>query len=111
MEIAKISKKKLCDVTGIARTTLDAILNGGDARISTIEAIASALKLHVGYFFDEDVTEVRQAGRDYVEHGKITHSGPECSGAASEADLREQISQLKSQLADKEKIIQLLERN
>ena len=40
MAAAKINKAQLCTKTGIARTTLDAILNGSDARISTIEAIA-----------------------------------------------------------------------
>lgn len=101
-----ITKVKLCSATGIARTTLDAILNGADAKISTVEAIASELHLHIGYLFDEEEIQVRTAGRDYVERGKIEHRGPEYNGCSSiEADLREQIAQLE----DKDKIIKLLE--
>lgn len=103
----KVSKAKLCSSTGIARTTLDAILNGSDTKVSTIESIASALNLRIGYLFDED-TEIRSAGRDYVERGKIEHSGPEYHGVSNEADLRDQIAQLKSQLSDKERLIQIL---
>lgn len=59
--------------------------------------------------FFNDHKEVREAGRDYVERGKIEHNGPEYA-VSSETDLRDQIAQLKSQLADKERIIRLLER-
>ncbi|MGM9846075.1 MAG: helix-turn-helix domain-containing protein [Muribaculaceae bacterium] len=103
----KISKAKLCSSTGIARTTLDAILNGSDTKVSTIESIASALNLRIGYLFDEDA-EIRSAGRDYVEKGKIEHRGSEYHGVPNEADLRDQIAQLKSQLSDKERLIQIL---
>lgn len=103
------TKVKLCSTTGIARTTLDAILNGADAKISTIESLASALHLQIGFLFDEDI-EVRTAGRDYVESGNIEHHGTEYNGTSSiEHDLRAQIAQLKSQLEDKERIIKLLE--
>lgn len=107
MSECNLTKKQLCSATGIARTTLDAVLNGGDAKISTIEAIASKLHLHIGFLFDEE-TEVRLAGRDYVERGKIEHHGAEYN-AVAERDLRDQIAQLKSQLEDKERIIKLLE--
>ncbi len=107
----KISKAKLCSSTGIARTTLDAILNGSDAKMSTIEAISKMLNVKIGFLFDEEVdVELRTAGRDYVEKGKIEHKGPEYA-STSEADLRDQIAQLKSQLADKDKIIALYERD
>lgn len=106
----KITKTKLCASTGIARTTLDAILNGSDAKMSTIEAISKMLNVRIGFLFDEEVdVNIRASGRDFVEKGKIEHKGPEYSGS-SEADLRDQIAQLKSQLADKERIIKLLER-
>lgn len=105
----KISKAKLCSSTGIARTTLDAILNGSDAKISTIETIAGVLNVKIGFLFDEEI-EFRSAGRDYVERGKIEHHGTEVSGTTTtETDLRDQIEILKSQLADKERIIRLLE--
>ena len=104
------TKADICRITGMGRPTFDAILKGSDARISTIESIAKALKVHIGFLFDEEVdVDIRAAGRDFVERGKIEHKGPEYAGS-SEADLRDQIAQLKSQLADKERIIKLLER-
>lgn len=108
----KITKAKLCSSTGMARTTLDAILNGSDAKISTIEAISKILNVKIGFLFDEEVdVEIRKAGRDYVEKGKIEHRGTEYVGTSTEADLRDQIAQLKSQLADKDKIIAFYERD
>ena len=105
----KISKAKLCSSTGIARTTLDAILNGSDAKISTIESIAGILNVKIGFLFDEEI-EYRSAECDYVKRGKIEHHGMEMSGTATmETNLRDQITILKSQLADKKRIIQLLE--
>ena len=50
----KISKKDLSENVGIARTTLDQILKGSDARISTIERIARELNVKIGYLFDEE---------------------------------------------------------
>ena len=107
----KINKTKLCARTGIARTTLDAILNGSDARISTIETLSKELNIKIGFLFDEEIeVEIRKAGRDYVERGKIEHKGPEYNGSSfSEAVLLDKIASLKSQLADKEKIIKLME--
>lgn len=106
----KITKASIVKKTGISRPALDSILDGNDFKVSNLEKIARALGVLVGYFFDEDTTEVRQAGRDYVERGKIEHKGPEYNGCSSvEADLRDQIAQLKSQLEDKERIIKLME--
>ena len=106
----KITKASIVKKTGISRPALDSILDGNDCKVSNLEEIPRALGVLVGYFFDEDTTEVRQAGRDYVERGKIEHKGPEYNGCSSvEADLRDQIAQLKSQLEDKEQIIRLLE--
>ncbi len=106
----KITKASIVKKTGISRPALDSILDGNDFKVSNLEKIARTLGVLVGYFFDDDTTEVRQAGRDYVERGKIEHKGPEYNGCSSvEADLRDQIAQLKSQLEDKERIIRLLE--
>ena len=108
MAEGKITKARLCSDTGIARSTLDAILNGSDAKISTIESIAGYLGVKISYLFDEE-GDVRSAARDYVEKGKIEHHGTEYNGNSIEADLRDQIAILKSQLADKERIIHLME--
>ena len=106
----KITKASVIKKTGISRPALDSILDGNDFKVSNLEKIADALCVSVGYFFDEEI-EVRTSGRDYVEKGKIEHKGPEYNGSTSvETDLRDQIAQLKSQLADKERIIKLMEK-
>lgn len=51
MSDAKITKAQLYSRTKIARTTLDAVLNGSDAKISTIETIANALGVPVSLLF------------------------------------------------------------
>lgn len=86
-----MNKKQLCELTGIARTTFDAILNGSDARISTLEIIAKALNLKTWHLFSN------------------VNDGLENCGINVSCNINDQVEQLKSQLADKEKIIQLLE--
>lgn len=113
MAEGKITKTKLCSATGIARTTLDAILNGSDAKISTIEAISKVLKIKIGFLFDEEIdVDVRQAGRDYVEKGKIEHNGTEYNGpvSVSDSDLAAENAELKRELIEAQrKIIKLME--
>lgn len=107
----KFTKAKVIKATGISRPALDSILAGNDFKVSNLEKLARALNVKIGFLFDEEIeVEVRKAGRDYVERGKIEHKGPEYNGSGySEAVLLEQIASLKSQLADKEKIIKLME--
>jgi transcriptional regulator with XRE-family HTH domain len=47
-----LSKSDICSRTRIARTTLDGILNGSDARASTLQLIADVLNVNIGCFFD-----------------------------------------------------------
>ena len=110
MAEGKVTKTKLCSATGIARTTFDAILNGSDAKISTIEAISKVLKIKIGFLFDEEV-EIREAGRDYVERGKIEHQGTEYNGPVTvEGDLAKENAELRRKLIEaQDKIIKLME--
>lgn len=99
---------------GFTRPTLAKIKNGGNITVETLASLANGLGVKVGFFFDEGEVELRVAERDYVERGKIEHRGTEYNGNVEghtiEAELREQIAQLKSQLADKDRIIKLLEK-
>lgn len=54
MTEAKISKKRLHEQTGVAVTTINAVLEGSDTRISTLTLIADCLGLRISYLFDED---------------------------------------------------------
>lgn len=124
MELSKITKAKLCSSLNIARTTLDAILNGGDTKVSTIEAIANELHVNIGFLFDEELkTDIRQAGRDYVEKGKIEHHGDEYNfpiqgnsesvseTSSNDSDLAKENAELKRKLiAAQERIIELMDK-
>lgn len=102
--------KALAETVGMTVQNLHRCVRENKIQAQDLEKIASELKVSIVEFFDEEVTQVRQAGRDYVERGKIEHKGPEYNGSSSvEADLRDQIAQLKSQLEDKERIIKLME--
>jgi hypothetical protein len=107
----KTTKASIIKKTGISRPALDSILEGNDFKVSNLEKIASALCVSVGYFFDEE-TEVRQAGRDYVEKGKIEHNGTEYNGPVSvaDSDLAAENAELKRELIEAQrKIIKLME--
>lgn len=111
IEESKYSKAEIALRCNIDRKTIENVLSGRDPKLSTVLALASVLDLRICYLFDEEQTDIHTAGRDYVERGNIEHNGPEHNGCSTvEADLRDQIAQLKSQLADKERIIKLLER-
>lgn len=110
-EQKNISIRELADKVGLKENQIHVMCRTNSTKIDTLEKIAKALGVSVSYFFDEAVKlNIREAGRDYVEKGKIEHNGNEQAGCASiEADLRDQIAQLKSQLADKDRIIKLME--
>lgn len=108
VEKAPLSKVDLAKKCGISRVTLDSVIKGKEIGLFKFLKLVDALGKNVGYFFDEEDIQVREAGRDYVEKGNIEHHGTEYA-AGNEADLRDQIAQLKSQLADKERIINLME--
>lgn len=103
-----ISKREIAKRTKLSRVTIDGLLNGKDSKISTLEAVAQVLGINPGKFFDDTplVVERREAGRDYVEKGKIEHHGPEYNG--TDATLAQEVQHLKERLADKEEIIKLL---
>jgi transcriptional regulator with XRE-family HTH domain len=105
MEAMKLTKSELCKRTGISRPTLDALLEGGDVKMRTIEAIAQALNVSVGFFFDGE------------HHNNITNNGnvhlqQQGSGNIQNAEeiatLKEKIELLEKLLAEKERVISLL---
>lgn len=49
-----LSKQAIADKCNISRPTLDNLLGGSDAKISTLENLADYFKVSVGYFFDEN---------------------------------------------------------
>lgn len=105
----KTTKASIIKKTGISRPALDSILEGNDFKVSNLEKIARALCVSVGYFFDEEI-DIRQAGRDYVEKGKIEHHGTEYNGSVTQCNLEDENAELKRKLIEaQEKIIKLME--
>jgi transcriptional regulator with XRE-family HTH domain len=105
MEAMKLTKSELCKRTGISRPTLDSLLEGGDVKMRTIEALAQALNVSVGFFFDGE------------HHNNITNNGnvhlqQQGSGNIQNAEeiatLKEKIELLEKLLAEKERVISLL---
>lgn len=50
---SKLNKVQIAERCGISRTTLDNVLAGADAKISTIESLAKVLEINVGYLFND----------------------------------------------------------
>ena len=105
MAAAKINKAQLCTKTGIARTTLDAILNGSDARISTIEAIARVLEVPISEFFD-DAPAISVSGN----HNQVNGHGAHDNINSNDPAWAERVRALEALLAEKERLIKLYEK-
>lgn len=69
----KLSKVDLCERARISRTALDAILKGGDVRISTLESIAEALGVGIEYFFNDEIinNQFNNYGKGGIQASKI----------------------------------------
>lgn len=50
MAQSKVNNSNLASMSGVSDVTISKILNGADAKISTIERIAEALKFLLGIF-------------------------------------------------------------
>ena len=50
---SQLNKVQIAERCGISRTTLDNVLAGADAKISTIESLAKVLEINVGYLFND----------------------------------------------------------
>lgn len=111
---SKLSKVQIAEKCGFTRKTLENIMNGEvDAKISSIEALANALGVEVGYFFDEESEGARIAVAD--RGGRATAGDNSPIGADSSAcntelvdSLHRQIEYLNSIISAKDEIISLL---
>lgn len=53
---SKLNKSQIADQCGISRTTLDNVLDGADAKISTIESLANVLGFNIGDLFGNTIS-------------------------------------------------------
>lgn len=102
--------KALAEAVGMTEQNLHRCVRQNKIQAQDLENIARLLKVSVACFFDEEVTTtIRQAGRDYVESGKIEHKGTEYNGPV-DTDLAAENAELRRRLIEaQEKIIKLME--
>lgn len=104
--------KALAEAVGMTEQNLHRCVRQNKIQAQDLENIARLLKVSVACFFDEEVTTtIRQAGRDYVESGKIEHKGTEYNGPVAVDDsLVAENAELRRRLIEaQEKIIKLME--
>ncbi len=111
MAQSKVNNSNLASMSGVSDVTISKILNGADAKISTIERIAEALKVPVGYFFDDStISQVNTGSSNVVvgrdNNGHITMA--ECQNQLDDA-LKE-VKHLKEVIDAKDKLLQEKER-
>lgn len=101
----RFTKVELSKQSGLSKMTIDKILKGGEVNVSSLESLANALGVKVGYFFDDEVKETVQeqtinggqqnAGRD-VNYGMNMEEHDEL------IRLREEVKYIKQSLKDKD---------
>ena len=62
-----MGKSQIAEKCNISRTTLDNVLAGSDAKISTIESLAKVLGVSVGCLFDEEPNLFQSNKNDEIE--------------------------------------------
>lgn len=116
MSQSKINNSNLASMSGISDVTVSKILNGADAKISTIEKIAEALKVPVGYFFDDSTINQASTGNSNIMVGRDNNghiSTAECQDQLDDAlkeieHLKEVIEAKDKLLIEKERLINVL---
>lgn len=99
---SKLNKVQVAERCSISRTTLDNVLQGADAKISTIESLARVFKVPVGYFFDDN-------GNNAVANGNSSVAAVNSNISVGDvAVLKERVSSLEQLLAEKERLIKVL---
>ena len=103
----KMTVKELTQAIGMSRQGLQAAMDKGSISLHTIKAVCEAVRISPAYFFDAGTfgTVINAGG--HVQSGNNNRMEVE-SLDRENAMLRQQVEQLRSQLADKEEIIRLM---
>ena len=106
-----VNNSNLASLSGVSDVTISKILNGADAKISTIEKIAEALKVPVGYFFDDSTVSQVSTGNSNIVVGRDNNGHinmAECQDKLEDALL--EIKHLKAVIEGKDKLLEEKER-
>lgn len=105
--------KGLAKAIGMSEGNLHRCVRENKIQAQDLEKIAAELNVSILEFFDKEETTIRQAGRDYVEGGKVELKGAEYNGpvtVGSEDDLARENADLRRKLIEaQDKIIKLME--
>lgn len=104
IESSRLNKSQLAARCGISRTTLENLLNGADAKISTVEALARALCVKIQDLYDDDVTMYQSA----VASGDNSIAAINSKVETANAVLAERVKYLERILDEKERLITVL---
>lgn len=97
---------QLADIAHLSRQTIFQMIRNNTGTISSLEAVAKALGVPTGIFFDDYPSEIIGYGASGIAHSQgseIDYITPETI-----ALLRENIALLKDRIADKDAIIAFL---
>lgn len=100
VETSKLNKTQIAAKCGISRTTLENLLSGADAKISTVESLASVLGIGVGYLFDDTSSNAIANGNNSVAAVN--------SNIGRDPFTEERVKYLERILDEKERTIQIL---
>lgn len=106
-----LSKQSIAEKCNISRPTLDNVLGGADAKISTIESLALFFNVPVGEFFDTNNVNQSCNGNPNVMVGRDNNgsiSTAECQNKLDDALL--EIKHLKEVIDGKDKLLEEKER-
>ena len=98
VEKSNLGKARIANRCGISRTTLDNVLSGADAKISTIEKIAEVLDVPITEFYtEENFVESTQKKRRGCG-GAILEAVESLSDTPSRKELQEEVVRLREQV-------------
>lgn len=111
IEESGLSKQQIAEKCSISRPTLDNVLGGADAKISTIESLASFFNVPVGHFFDTGNVNQTFKGASNIVVGRDNNGHiamAECQNRLDDALL--EIKHLQEVIEGKDKLLNEKER-
>lgn len=98
---SKISRKEIALLADVTPKTIDNILAGGDPKVSTIEAIATAIGVNVKDLFGSSETTVLIGDGSQLNQ-KGSHHNKNISSSCNAEVLEIEVKMLKEKIVDKE---------
>lgn len=112
INLSKLGKARIAELSGISRTTLDSAINGADIKISTLERIANVIGVNAGIFFSsneiEGVTIDNGSASAVNVHDQINTPITSTNNSDEYAVLQERVKLLEQILYEKERLIKVL---